>query len=285
MQKTTNIILGAAVIVLAGGLVASFVTRPAPGISEEDVRAIVGEALAAQQPVPSEPMAALDAPDEKTMGAFIEDYLVSNPRILERMSTALTAERRSAEQEMTRIALTTYEDEIFNNPNDVILGNPDGDVTLVEFFDYNCGYCRQVVADVLALTEEDPDLKVILKEFPILSQGSSDAARVGVLVNRQGGDYAAFHTALFSARGSIDAEAAFAAASSIGMNRMSLELDMNTPEVVEVIEGTYTVAQALGISGTPTFIIGDELIPGAVSKAELERRIANMRECGNTTCI
>lgn len=282
MEKTVNIALGVAVVVLAAGLAASFLTRPAPGLSENEVRAIVSEALAGQAAPAS--ATSIEVADQKDMGAFIEDYLVANPRILERMSTALNAEMRAAEQEMTQLALAAFNDDIFNNPDDVVLGNPDGDVTLVEFFDYNCGYCRQVVADVLALTEEDTNLKVVLKEFPILSQGSSDAARVGVLVNRAGGDYAAFHTALFSSRGSIDAEAAFAAAESVGLSRVSLELDMNTPEVADVIERTYTVAQSLGISGTPTFIIGGEVIPGAVSKAELERRIANVRECGSSTC-
>lgn len=285
MQSRINLALSAAVVLLAGGLVASYVTRPAPGPSEADIRALVEASLAghleAVQPVSQAPAAEIDA---ASLGPVIETFLLDNPRLLERMSIALETEMRAEETERARVTLATMQDAIFDDPDNIVLGNPDGDVTLVEMFDYNCGYCRQVVADVLSLVDEDPNLRVILKEFPILSQGSVDAARIGVLVNRSEADYSAYHTELFAGRGAITAETALAAAEKLGLNRVLLELDMNADDVTAVLQRNYTIAQGLGVSGTPTFIIGNEVIPGAVDKSELSRRIANMRACGQTVC-
>lgn len=282
MQKAINIGLAAAVVLLGAGLVASIVTRPDPGMSVAEVQSL----LATMQSPQSDAATSSEQPTQDTgdIGQAIEDYLLANPRLLERMSVALETELRAEENERTLMALTALEDEIYNDPDNIVLGNPDGDVTLVEMFDYNCGYCRQVVADVLSLVDEDPNLRVILKEFPILSQGSIDAARIGILVNQTDADYRDFHTTLFSTRGTIDTEAALDAASQLGLDRVPLELDMSATKISDAIQRTYAIAQALGVSGTPTFIIGNEVIPGAISKAELSRRIDNMRTCGATDC-
>ncbi|HWJ88599.1 MAG TPA: DsbA family protein [Pelagibacterium sp.] len=282
MQKAINIGLAAAVVLLGAGLVASVATRPEPGMSAAEVQSLLASM---QSPLPAaETVPEQTALDTAAIGPVIEDYLLANPRLLERMSVALETELRAEEGERTLLALTALEDEIYNDPDNIILGNPDGDVTLVEMFDYNCGYCRQVVADVMSLVDEDPNLRVILKEFPILSQGSIDAARIGILVNQSDVDYRDFHTTLFSTRGAIDTEAALLAASQIGLDRVPLELDMSATKISDAIQRTYAIAQALGVSGTPTFIIGNEVIPGAISKADLSRRIDNMRACGATDC-
>jgi protein-disulfide isomerase len=165
-----------------------------------------------------------------------------------------------------------------------VLGNPQGDVTLVEMFDYNCTYCRSAMPDMATLLAEDPNLKVILKEFPILSQESIDAARVSVLVARSDVDYWAFHEKLFTGRGQVTAEAALTAAQDLGLNPINLRLEMETPRVTAVIERSHEIARALRISGTPTYIIGDEIIPGAIGLEQLRTRIANMRACGKTAC-
>jgi protein-disulfide isomerase len=284
MQKLTNLAVSAVVAAVCAGLVAVVLVRPAPGPSEDQIQAMVETAIAAQLAGQVTTSAAPLPLDTADLNSAIETYLLDNPRVLERMSMALETEVRAEEQARAQIALSTFADDIYDDPSNIVLGNPDGDVTLVEMFDYNCGYCRQVLPDVLALIEEDPNLRIILKEFPILSQGSVDAARVGILVNRQDVDYTDFHTALFSARGAVTGETALAAAESLGLSRVMLELDMNTDDVTSVIQRSYEIAQGLGISGTPTFIIGNEVIPGAVNKAELTRRIANMRECGETQC-
>lgn len=284
MQNVLNLATTAAVAAACAGLVAGVLVRPAPAPTEDEIRALVDVAVAERlaerdsAPSVSSPM------DTADLNTAIETFLLDNPRLLERMSVALETEIRTEEQERAQIALATLADDIYADPANIVLGNPEGDVTLVELFDYNCGYCRQVVPDVMALIEEDPGLRVILKEFPILSQGSVDAARVGILVNQAEVDYAEFHTALFSSRGAVTGETALDAAESLGLNRVMLELDMNNADVTSVIQRSYEIAQGLGISGTPTFIIGNEVLPGAASKAELATRIANMRECGATEC-
>lgn len=278
MQKTVNIILGFAVIGLAAAIAVLAFTRPA--LDEAALRAAVADALNSHEPHPA--AAPLDTAD---LGAAIETYLLSNPRILQQLSAALEAELRAEEIETTRASLVALHEAIYDDPDNIVLGNPEGDVTLVELFDYNCTYCRRALPDVLDLIAEDPNLRVILKEFPILSEGSVDAARIGVLVNRSDANYALFHTNLLTARGTIDAQAALAAAESLGLNPISLELDMQAAEVTQAIERTYLIAAELGLTGTPTFIIGNEILPGAVGKTELAARIANMRACGETVCV
>lgn len=280
MQKNINLALSFAVAILAGGLIAAVVTRPAPGPGEAEIRAMIAEAVG-EQTTPAE-TEILDTGD---LGPLIEMYLMDNPRLLQRMTAALQQELRAEEIARNRAALASMRDEIFDDPGNIVLGNPEGDVTLVEMFDYNCGYCRQMVADILALIENDPDLRVILREFPVLSEGSYAAASVGLLVNQSGQvDYRDYHQALFSARGAIDAEMALSTAEDLGLDRAALETGMNSDEVSAAIRRTYNVAQALGIAGTPAFIIGDEIIPGAVPISEITSRIANMRECGATVC-
>ncbi len=256
--------------------------KPAAALDKSAVETIVADFLAKQpkQNIPNE-IAALDA---GTLNPMIESYLMENPSILQRVSDALQAEVTAKRKEETRTQLAALEAAIYEEPGHIVLGNPDGDVTLVEMFDYNCGYCRQALPDLATLLDEDPNLRVILKEFPILSQGSMEAARVAVQVSEANVDYWTFHQSLFTTPGQADKAKALKAASDLGLNPITLELNMNNPEVAEVIEKSYRIADDLKITGTPTYIIGDEIIPGAIGIDQLRSRIANMRACGSTTC-
>ena len=182
--------------------------------------------------------------------------------------------------------ITAHSTEIYQSADNVILGNPKGDVTLVEMFDYNCVYCRQALPDMAELMQADPNLKVILKQFPILSSGSVDAAKVAVLVGANPKiDYWAFHEKLFSLRaGEVGADQALQVAEQLGGNRVELMLDMNGKVPSDAIQQSYDLAKALNIGGTPTYILGDEMIPGAVPIDQLKSKIANMRKCGSTSC-
>lgn len=270
---------------LAGALGYATLNRPQPQTDEVAVRAIVEDVLsqkaAAEIEQPSQDVAQID-PD--VLNPMIEQFLMSDPKLLQRMSVALDATLQAEESAKAKTALADMHEQIYNDPGQVVLGNPDGDVTLVEFFDYNCGYCRAALPDMATLLAEDPNLKVILKEFPILSNESIDAARVAVLVNDAGVDYWNFHEALFSSRGKVDKSAALAAASDLGLSPVQLELQMGEEKVAQAIQTSYTIAQALGITGTPTYIIGNEIIPGAIGVDELKSRIANMRACGEAQC-
>src|SRR5690606_23660143 len=131
---------------------------------------------------------------------------------------------------------------------------------------------------------EDPNLRIVLKEFPILSNESIDAARIAVLVGKADVDYWTFHETLFTSRGQVDKQVALAAAADLGLSPVALELDMGTEAVAQKIQTSYEIAKALNITGTPTYIIGNEIIPGAIGLDELKRRIANMRACGESQC-
>jgi protein-disulfide isomerase len=292
-----------ALIAILGFAVAYVAVRPMPqaGVTESEVRSIIDRALAsAPAPMTDESVRGLIAAalaerdaklpqshgaiDAATLNPMIEDYLLSNPSILQRVSEALDRELRVARAEQARAAIAANEALIFEDPDDVVLGNPAGDVTLVELFDYNCSYCRQALPDLATLIAEDPNLRVILKEFPILSEESVDAARIAVLVAGMDADYWAFHQKLFTSRGRVSRETALAAAGELGLDPGRLERDMETPEVTAVLDETYSLATALSVSGTPTFILGDEIIPGAVGLEALRERIDNMRACGSTVC-
>ncbi len=301
MSRLTALLI--ALIAVLGFAVAYVAVRPAPpaGVTEAEVRSIVEQAVAAAPaPVTDESVRGLIAAalaereagaaqshvkiDAATLNPMIEDYLLSNPRILQRVSEALDLEIRLAKAEQARAAIAANQAEIYDDPDHIVLGNPNGDVTLVEMFDYNCGYCRQALPDLATLIAEDPELRVILKEFPILSEESVDAARIGVLVGEADADYWAFHQKLFTGRGRVTGETALAVAKELGLDPIGLELKMGTPEVTAVLDKSYSLATALNVSGTPTYIIGDEIIAGAVGLEALRERIANMRACGRTDC-
>ena len=289
MSRVT-LALVALVGILAGALGYSVLNRPVPQTDTVAVQAMINEALIqydakrvteAPVVVPSQDVAQIDP---ATLNPMIESFLMSDPKILQRLSVALDTTVRAEERAQAGGAIASMRDKIFNDPGQVVLGNPDGDVTLVEFFDYNCGYCRNALPDLATLLAEDPNLRVVLKEFPILSNESIDAARVAVLVGESDVDYWTFHEALFTSRGQVDKNVALSAATDLGLSAVSLELDMNSEAVAKKIQTSYEIAKALNITGTPTYIIGDEVIPGAIGIEELKTRIANMRECGETLC-
>lgn len=269
---------------IAGGAGAYYLKpAPEPMTDIAAVRAIVEEMLSERDAAARVEAASAEI-DPAELNPMIEDYLMGDPTILQRLSTALDTKVQAEERDKSRAALAAVEDDLYEAEGHVVLGNPEGDVTLVEMFDYNCGYCRQALPDLAQLLAEDPNLRVILKEFPILSQESIEAARVGVLVAKAGVDYWDFHEALFTSRGQVTKETALKAAEALGLSRVSLELEMNTEKVASVIQDSYEIARALNVTGTPTYIIGDEIVPGAIGVDELRQRIANMRECGSTRC-
>jgi protein-disulfide isomerase len=290
MSRVT-LALVALVGILAGALGYSVLNKPVPQTDSVAVQALIDDAIAAYDvqrlaatataPAPVEEVAAISP---ETINPLIESFLMSDPKILQRMSIALDTTLQAEEREQATSAIASMQEAIFNDPKQVVVGNPDGDVTLVEFFDYNCGYCRSALPDLATLLAEDPNLRVVLKEFPILSNESIDAARIAVLVGDSDVDYWTFHEALFTSRGQVDKQVALDAAAELGLSPVNLELDMGTEAVSETIQTSYEIAKALNITGTPTYIIGNEIIPGAIGIDELRSRIANMRACGETKC-
>jgi protein-disulfide isomerase len=175
---------------------------------------------------------------------------------------------------------------LFSSPRQVVLGNPAGNVTFVEFFDYNCGYCKRAMDDMLTLLKNDPKLKVVLKEFPVLGPGSVEAARVAVAVRMQdktGKKYLEFHQKLLGGRGPADQARALAAAKDAGLDMARIEKDMASDEVKATIEESFKLADALGLNGTPSYVVGNDVVVGAVGLNSLKEKV-NAARCGKPTC-
>ena len=217
---------------------------------------------------------------------IIKNYLVSHPEVLEEAMAELNKRQAAAEAEKHEASVATNADAIFNSPRGVTLGNKDGDVTFVEFFDYNCGYCKRAMADMLDLMKTDPKLKVVLKEFPVLSEGSVEAAKVAVAVRMQdpgGKKYLDFHQKLLGGRGPADKARAMAAAKEAGLDTARIEKDLASPEVRATIEENFKLAEAMGMNGTPSYVIGKQVVIGAVGLDGLREKIGVAR-CGKATC-
>jgi len=217
---------------------------------------------------------------------IVRNYLIAHPEVLEEAMAELNKRQATAEAEKHQASIASNAETIFNSPRGVVLGNKDGDVSFVEFFDYNCGYCKRAMADMLELMKTDPKLKVVLKEFPVLSQGSVEAAQVAVAVRMQdpgGKKYLDFHQKLLGGRGPADKARAMAAAKEAGLDTARIEKDLGSPEVKATIEENFKLAEAMGMNGTPSYVIGKEVVVGAVGLDGLKEKIAIAR-CGKETC-
>lgn len=173
--------------------------------------------------------------------------------------------------------LSSQRDRLENDPNAPVLGNPDGDVTVVEFFDYNCPYCRQADPEIRALLKADPNIRLVLREWPILGDGSVFATRAALAARAQG-KYEAMHWGLLGMNGRANEASVMALAADLGLDLDQLRADMKAPEIDAHIEVSMDLTQALGFNGTPSFVIGDALVPGFVPQSELEMLVNDARE-------
>jgi protein-disulfide isomerase len=218
--------------------------------------------------------------------SIVRNYLIAHPEVLEEAMAELTKRQAAAETQKHEASVAQNSDAIFNSPRQVVLGNKDGDVTFVEFFDYNCGYCKRAMADMMELMKSDPKLKVVLKEFPVLSAGSVEAAQVAVAVRMQdptGKKYLDFHQKLLGGRGAADKARAMAVAKEVGLDMGKLEKDMASAEVRNTLEENMKLAEAMGMNGTPSYVIGKQVVVGAVGVDNLKEKIGVAR-CGKATC-
>jgi protein-disulfide isomerase len=211
---------------------------------------------------------------------IVKNYLVQHPEVLQDAMEALDRRQKEADAEKARGTIKDNNATIFNSTHQVVLGNPQGKVTMVEFFDYNCAFCKRALPDMLELLKTDPDLKFVLKEFPVLGPGSLEAAHVAVAARMQdtsGKKYIEFHQKLLGGRGPADKARALAVAKDVGFDMTRLEKDMNSDEVKVTIEENMKLADALGVNGTPSYVVGEEVVVGAVGVDELRAKIKNER--------
>jgi protein-disulfide isomerase len=273
-MKTTKLIGGA---ILAGLIL----LMPRPGDAQDlrgEIDAIVKDYLASH-------------PDE--VGEIVKNYMIAHPEAVGQILAELLKHRpaasasaaaptgtntKSADERSAAVADNAG--PLFTSPHQVTLGNPDGTVTLVEFFDYSCGYCKRALPDMLTLLKDDPKLKIVLKEFPILGPGSAEAARVAIAVRMQdpGGEkYLAFHQELLGSPGPASKDKALAAAKDQGLDMARLQQDMASDEVSVTLAEDMKLAGALGISGTPGYVVGKKVVIGAVGLASLKDQIDSAR--------
>ena len=219
-------------------------------------------------------------PQRTEIEKIIKEYLLAHPEVLQETMAELEKKQQVAEAEKARSAIKNHSDALFNSPRQVVLGNPQGDVTFVEFFDYNCGYCKRALSDMTTLLSNDPKLKVVLKEFPVLGPGSVEAAQVAVAVRMQdkgGKKYFEFHQKLLGGRGQVDKAKALAVAKDVGLDMARLDKDMKSEEVSKTIEESMKLAEALGLNGTPSYVIGNDVVIGAVGLPALTQKIQAAR--------
>lgn len=218
--------------------------------------------------------------------AIIKDYLIKHPEVLEEVMKEMEKRQSAAEAAKAQKAITDNLEMLFNSPRQVTLGNPKGDVTMVEFFDYNCSFCKRALSDMMELMKADPNLRVVLKEFPVLGEPSVQAAQVSIALNMQdkgGKKYLEFHQKLLSGRGAADKAKAMAAAKEAGADMARLEKDLASPEVKATLAETFKLAEPLGLNGTPSYVIGKDVVIGAVGLSELKGKI-NSARCGKAVC-
>ena len=201
---------------------------------------------------------------------IIRDYLMHNPDVL---IEAL----RAAEDAKSKQALSERHHEIFDDPATPVGGNPQGDVSIVEFFDYRCPYCKQVQPTLETLLRKDPNLRFVYKEMPVLGPSSVVAAHAALAARLQG-KYEAFHNAMMAAKGQISDDVVYRVAGSVGLDVERLKRDMESPEMDQAVKANLALAEALDIRGTPGFIIGNHIIPGAVDLDALKDLIAESRK-------
>lgn len=222
---------------------------------------------------------AMDDAQRTAIENVVRDYLMKNPEIILQAVESLQQREKMAEAERAKKALVENQQALTRNPADPVAGNPQGDVTVVEFFDYQCGYCKAVQADTQRLIKDDPKLRFVLKELPILGPASVVASKAA-LASKAQGKYLEFHNALMAQRGQLDEDVILRLAKSVGLDTDRLKKDMESRDVLSVIAANQALAEQLGIHGTPGFVFGTELVPGAIKLDDMKRLVAATRAKG-----
>mgnify|MGYP001765767860 CR=1 FL=1 len=246
---------------------------------------LLGATLAASAALPAGAQAI--APAQKAeFEKLIREYLLRNPEVLQEALVELDRRQREAEMVARQSVLKDQAGPLYASKFNAVAGNPNGDVTLVEFFDYNCGYCKRGLTDLQKLIREDNKLKVVLKDLPILSPASREAAAVALAVKtmvkpEQFWDY---HTRLMAKTGQIGKQQALEVATAIGLDKAKVEDELNRTPVAEAFDETRKLADGLNMTGTPAYVLADDVVIGAVGYDQLKARIANVRKCGKNVC-
>ncbi len=242
------------------------------------------------QPVAEQPADQV-TPAPATMAASpeldsaIRDYLLRNPEILLTMQETLSKKEEEKQRASAQAAITKDSAKIFNSAADAVVANPDAKITLVEFFDYNCGYCKRALDDMNTMIAADKDVRFVLKGFPILGPDSQAAHVVSEAFKKLApGKYLEFHRQLLGDPGRANEARAISVAVGLGVDEAKLREAMKDPSIEASFSDTFKLANDLGITGTPSYVVADEVVFGAVGVSTLSEKLANAKSCGSTVC-
>ena len=207
----------------------------------------------------------------------IRDYLMEHPEVLQEALEALRDKMRQQAEADARKSIDTYKSELFENKDDPVTGNAKGDVTIVEFFDYNCAFCKSTYDALMDTVRADGKVKLVFKELPILTADSLVASRIALAARKQG-KYDDLHRAYMKFRGKLDEATAFRLAGEVGLNMEQVKKDMTSPEFDKLLRRNKEIAHVLGVDGTPTFIIGDRIVAQAMDAPTIKQLIEISRK-------
>jgi protein-disulfide isomerase len=230
-------------------------------------------------------VAAANAPVTRDqIPQLVREALINDPTILKDAVEKMQSKQEEDMQKQAKEGIAKNKDKLIADMDSPSVGAKDADVTVVEFFDYHCGYCKKILPDMLQLIEKDKKVRVIFKEFPILSEDSALASRAAIAVNRIAKDkYLDFHKAIFEMKGKFEEKSLFAEAKKLGVDSAKLKAEMAKPEIDAELEKNRKLAADMGIRGTPAVIIGDEFMPGAVPYEALQKAVDATRAAGKKT--
>lgn len=229
--------------------------------------------------------AAFSDQQKSEIGEIVKDYLLKHPEIIVDVQAALEAKMEKEQADKLKTFMSENAKDIYRSPGASVAGNPEGDITVVEFFDYNCGYCKRGMSEIQKLIQNDKRVRVVFQELPILSKGSEDAAKAALAAKRQG-KYWEFHQAMLSNKGQANEASSLKAAEGLGIDMEKFKADLKGAGVTEELDKMKSLAKKMGISGTPHFLVGDKSIPGAPEDlhSQLESLVADFRKAGCGYC-
>lgn len=268
MSKT--ILLAAAGIAISAAMLGAgyLAARPAPAA-----------AVASATPTPA------PSTDRGAVETIVREYLIANPEVMLEVQAAYEAKQQTEQKAAQEQTISSESADIFNADYDGVVGNPAGKVTIVEFYDYNCGYCKRAMQDMDAMVESDKDLRFVLKEFPILGADSQKAHVVSMAFRTlKPESYGAFHRELLAGEARATEERAMDIALGLGVDEAALREEMKNPKITEAFAKTFQLADKLAITGTPSYVLGDEVVFGALGQQVLSEKVANLKACDSTTC-
>jgi len=239
--------------------------------------AVVSSNKALAQEASKDP--AQQALSKSDIEKIVRDYLLENPEIMLEVQEALEAKQQSELADAQKTIIDAERENFLSAPYTIKIGNPGAKTTIVEFFDYNCGFCQRALEDMQLMLEADNDIQFVLKEFPVLGEGSLEASRVSMAFSRiMPEKHADYHIRLLGLPGIKDYNSAVELALEMGANESALQKEIENPDIISTIQNTYELANGLGITGTPSYIIGDEVVFGAVGHEQLQEKIQNLEQ-------